>query len=68
MSIGQVIALAVLGIMAVTFIAAIWVRSRRQDARKRTEPSRHRGEFQSQRGRVYPKNVTNHNASPSDGL
>jgi hypothetical protein len=40
--------------------------ARRDRQRKAVRPSRHRGSFQSQKGRVY-SNAPSHNASPSDG-
>lgn len=46
-------------------IISIIVVSRRQKARKEIEPSRHRGEFQSQKDRVFRTGSTDHNDAPT---
>lgn len=38
---------------------------RRQQARKILKPSRHRGDFQSQKNRVYSNSKNSHNANPT---
>lgn len=55
---------AVIAILVGGTISVI-LTSRRQNARKDLSPSRHRGEFQSQKGRVYKEGSTNHNANPT---
>ncbi len=57
-----------LGIPAVALLMTVLAlyRSRQDRRRKAIRPPRHRGSFQSERGRVY-SNAPSHNASPSDG-
>ncbi|MGP0224067.1 hypothetical protein [Paenarthrobacter sp. NCHU4564] len=55
---------AVLAVPAAVSILVVWRIFR--PVRKERLPA-HRGSFQSQRGRVYRKNGTYRNASPSDG-
>lgn len=55
-------------VLAIAFVGGIIsaiVVARRQKARKAIEPSRHRGEFQSQKDRVYKTGSTDHNANPT---
>lgn len=53
-----------MGVVFVGGIISAIVTSRRQNARKESAPSKHRGKFQSQKGRVYKKGSTNHSSSP----
>lgn len=65
MELSILIPIVVVVAILVGVILSVIVTSKRQDARKRANPSRHRGEFQSQKGRVYNVGSTNHNDSPT---
>lgn len=54
-------------ILAVPIAIAVRVIWRIFRPMAKEKPPAHRGTFQSQRGRVYRKCGTNHNAAPSDG-
>lgn len=54
-----------MGVVFVGGIISAIVTSRRQDASKKSNPSRHRGKFQSQKGRVYKSGSTHHHDSPT---
>lgn len=59
------ITIVVAGAVLVLGAISVVVVSKRQNARKAANPSRHRGEFQSQKGRVYSEGATDHNAAPT---
>jgi hypothetical protein len=46
-------------------LIAVVVVAKRQEARKKVTPSLHRGEFQSQKDRVFKKGSTDHNDAPT---
>jgi hypothetical protein len=59
------ITVVVAGAVLILGAVSVVIASKRQNARKAASPSRHRGEFQSQKGRVYTKGATDHNAAPT---
>jgi hypothetical protein len=59
------ITVVVAGAVLILGAVSVVIASKRQNARKATNPSRHRGEFQSQKGRVYSDSKTDHNAAPT---
>lgn len=59
-----IVAAVIFAIPVAVAIRVVW-RIFRPVAREK--PAAHRGEFQSQRGRVYRQGATSHNAAPSDG-
>lgn len=65
MDLSILIPVAVIGAVAVIAIVSVIITSKRQKARKSAVPSRHRGEFQSQKGRVYSEGATDHNKYPT---
>ena len=61
------ITLAVMATIVVACLVAAFVRSARQKAKSKTNPPRHVGEPQSQKGRIYSKGATDHSSTPSSG-
>lgn len=59
------IALVLLTVGLVGGITSVIVVSKRQEARKKWRPSSHRGEFQSQKDRVFKSGSTDHNDAPT---
>lgn len=59
------IALLLLAAGLIGGVTSVIVVSKRQEARKKVAPSSHRGEFQSQKHRVFKKGSTDHNDAPT---
>jgi hypothetical protein len=65
MNVSDLITIALIAIIVIGGIISVIVTSKRQKARKDAAPSRHRGEFQLQKDRVFKKGSTDHNDAPT---
>jgi hypothetical protein len=61
------ITLSVMATIVIACLLTAFIHAARQKAKSKTNPPRHVGEPQSQKGRIYSKGATNHSSTPSSG-